>query len=221
MKCKTPTIVKIFIFSALITVCSTAKSQNNEFIVGSMLGFYGIHIEGDIDNIYSPSNGTIWGTGGISFGLNVKRYFSNHIYGALEMRYIRKGNTFEFINPYGLPSFVTIKLDYIEMPLLVGFKINLKKKYLLAETGIVFARMISSKMEVSEFYGWDPAAEMNNFRKNDFSWVANIKYPIIRNEKLLLGFRFSYSLFSIHTTYKLYNMDYGIEIYYLFNRNVK
>ncbi len=197
-----------------------AKSQNREFIVGSMVGFYGIHIEGGIKEMYSPSNGTISGTGGLSIGFNVKRNFSKNIYGVFDLRYIRKGSIFEFLNPYGMQAFVSIKLDYIEIPLLIGFKINLKKKYLFTESGFAYGKMISSKMLVSEFYGWDPSSKNNNFKENDFSWVGGLKYPLIKSEKLLLGFRFSYSLSSIHSDYKLYNMDYGIEIYYLFNKNL-
>lgn len=34
-------------------------SQNRDFIVGSMIGFYRIHIEGDIKDVYSPSNGEL------------------------------------------------------------------------------------------------------------------------------------------------------------------
>jgi len=75
-------------------------------------------------------------------------------------------------------------------------------------------------MLVSDFKRWDVTDKLNNFKENDLSWVANIKYPIIKNEKLLIGFHFSYSLMSIHNYYKLYNMDYGVELYYLFNRNV-
>lgn len=89
---------------------------------------------------------------------------------------------------------------------------------MFAESGLAYAKMLSSKMLASEFYGWDPSLKLNKFKKNDFSWVGGLKYPLIKSEKLLLGFRFSYSLSSIHSDYKLHNMDYGIEIYYLFNQ---
>jgi len=200
---------------------SVTISQNREFIVGGMVGFYGIHIEGDIADMYSDSNGTFWGTGGLSLGLNVKHNFSKSIYGAFEIRYIRKGSLYEFISNVGTQAYESIRLDYIELPLLFGFKINLKKKYLLAETGFAYARLINSRMLVSELNRWDYSEKLNHFKQNDLSWVANIKYPIIKSEKFLLGFRFTYSLLSIHSIYKLYNMDYGVELYYLFNRNVK
>lgn len=221
MNCQTHTLTRIFILCALILSFKTGLAQNKEFTTGIFAGFYGIHIEGDIDYMYSLTDGNIWGTGGLSFGFNVRHYFSDHIYGAFDLRYIQKGSIFEFLNPYGLPAYVTIKLHYIEIPILAGFKINLKKKYLLAETGLAYGRMFSSKMSVSEYYSWDPSSKMAEFKKNDFSWVANIKYPVIRSKKLLVGFRFSYSLASIHKVYNLHNMDYGVEVYYLFNNNIK
>ncbi|MFH0866299.1 MAG: hypothetical protein V1904_08890 [Bacteroidota bacterium] len=63
---------------------SVIKSQNREFIAGPLIGFYGIHINGDIQEMYSPVNGTVWGTGGLSSGFNVKHFFSKNLYGTLE-----------------------------------------------------------------------------------------------------------------------------------------
>lgn len=201
----------------LLTTISYARSQDRAFIVGTMIGFYGIHIQGDISDVYSSTSGTFWGTGGLSFGLNVKRDISDKTYGAFELRYIRKGSLYEFITDYGIPAYESIKLDYIEFPFIIGLKINLPKKFLFLEAGLAYARLMNSKMLVSELNRWDPSSTVDNFKKDDLSCVANLKYPIIKNNKLLIGFRFTYSLMSIHTIYNLYNMDYGVELYYLFN----
>ena len=195
------------------------KSQNKAFIAGAFIGFYGIEIKGQIKDMYSP--GKISGKGGFSFGFNVKRDFSKKFYGALEMRYIQKGSINTIITYAGSQSWEAIHLGYIEVPLSVGLKIKLKKKQLYFESGLAYARMIISKMMLSPSNYWDCSAKINNFKRNDISWVAALKYPILKNEKLVLGLRYSYSLFTIHSLYKLYNMDYGIELYYLFNRNVK
>jgi len=133
--------------------------------MGAMIGFYGIHIEGDVAHLYSSSNGTFWGTGGLSAGLNVKRNFSKNIYGAFEIRYIRKGGLYEFISNIGLQAYETIKLQYIEFPIIFGFKANLKIKYLLVETGLAYARLINSKMMVSDFIRWDVTDKLNNFQR--------------------------------------------------------
>jgi outer membrane protein with beta-barrel domain len=205
----------------IFTINSSTISQNRDFIVGSIIGLYGVHIEGEIMEVYSSSNGELSGPCGLSIGLNVKRNFSNNIFGAFELRYISKGSIFEFISNYGTPIYEVIRLNYIEIPILFGTKINLGKKYLLFETGLSYARWINSKMLVSDLKKWDTSGEISNFKENDISWIANLKYPIAKSEKLLLGLRFSYSLLSIHSVYKLYNMNYGIEFYYLFNRKIK
>ncbi len=204
----------------LFTVNFYAQSQNKEFIVGAAIGIYGIHITGDVYKMYSQTSGEFSGTGGYSIGVNVKRYFSKNTFSEFELRYIRKGSIYEFITSVGTVAYESIQLDYIEIPALVGFNINLKKKYLLFETGLAYARMIASDMLVSELNEWDVSPKLNNFKPNDFLLVAGLKYPVIKNEKLLVGCRFSYSLISIHSVYNLHNLDYGIELYYLFNRRV-
>jgi hypothetical protein len=213
---------RILIFSILMVYFyssgSSAHAQNKRFIAGSMVGFYGIHIQGDIREMYSSTNGIIWGTGGYSFGLNVKRYFGNSFYGGLELRYMRKGSLFEFITSHGTQGFESIKLDYIEIPLVAGIVLQLKRKYLLIESGIAYARLFKARMLVNDFNQWDPSPKINQLKKNDFPLVVNLKYPVTHDGKLLLGFRFSYSLSSIHSYYQLYNMNYGVELYYLFNK---
>jgi len=204
-----------YLIIILLIISSVAKSQNREFIIGSLIGFYGIENKGEIKDMYSQSNGKVWGTGGISAGLNVKHGFSKNSYGALEIRYIRKGSIYEFISSTGMGASESIHLNYFEIPLSFGLTIKLKKKYLLFEAGLAYARMFSSKMVISSLNPWDYSSKLTGFKRNDISYVANIKYPVIRNEKLLLGCRFSYSLLTIHSLYKLYNMDYGVELYYL------
>ena len=142
-------LILVFIF-VFVSTNSVIISQNKDFVVGAAIGFYGVHIEGDINEMYSSSNGTFWGHGGLSIALNVKRDFTKNMYGTFELRAIQKGSIYEFVSPYGTQAFEVIKLRYIEIPLLIGVKINLKKKYLLAETGFAYARMISSKMLVND-----------------------------------------------------------------------
>jgi len=211
--------MKLFCISLFLTysITSVIIAQNKEFIVGSVIGFYGVENKGDIKYMYSKTNGTISGTGGLSFGLNISRNFSKIYYSALELRYMRKGSIYTFITSYGTRSWEAIKLDYVEIPFIAGLKINIKKKPLFVGTGFAYARLFSSKVLVSDLNKWDSSIEETNFKKNDISWVANLKYPINKSGKLLTGLRFSHSLFSIHSLCKLYNMDYGVELYYLFN----
>ena len=158
----------------LFVLSTDLQSQNKEFIVGGMIGFYGIHIEGDVKQLYSSSNGTFWGTGGFSTGLNVKYNFSKSIFGAFEMRYSKKGGLYEFISNVGLQAYESIKLQYIEFPVLFGINANLKKRYLLIETGLAYSRLINAKLLVSDFKRWDVSEKLDNFKENDLSWIANL-----------------------------------------------
>ncbi len=194
---------------------SFVRSQSKDFVVGALIGFYGIENKGDIRDLYYPLyNGSISGNGGLSCGLNVKHDIAKSIYGALELRYCRKGSIYEYLLTNGVQTFHALRLDYIEMPVAVGLKIKLKSKTMFFETGVAYARLFASRMKMGETHN---AVQQNNFKPADISWIANLKYPIIKSEKLLVGLRFSYSLFSIHPLYKLYNMDYGVDFYYLFN----
>ena len=210
----------IFLFPALM-MASGVRSQNKEFIMGSVIGFYGIENTGDIKEMYPQSHGNISGTGGLSAGLNVRHDLSKNIYAALEIRYIRKGSIKTIITNDGSRSWEAIKLDYVEIPFLTGLTISTKKKPLFIETGFAYARLFSPRVSINSLNPWDSSAEQTHFKKNDISWVAGLKFPIIKSRKLLAGLRFSHSLFTIHSFCKLYNMDYGVEFYYLFNRNMK
>jgi len=217
MNAKTYFCMVILLFS----VNTAVISQNKDFVMGAFMGFYGIENRGDIKDMYSNINGNISGTGGLSFGINVKHDFSKNIFGALELRYIRKGSIKTILTSTGSRSWESIRLDYIEAPLLAGIKINTKKKPYFIETGFAYARLFKARVLVSELNEWNTSFEEKNFRKNDISWVASLKHPVNKSQKLVIGLRFSHSLFSIQSLCKLYNMDYGIEFYYLFNENLK
>lgn len=209
----------LFLFAFFI-ITSLGMSQEREFIVGSLIGFYGIHQMDEINSLYSNTGGTVGGTGDFSVGLNVRRAISEKAFLGFELRYIRKGSIYGFISSYNTQAYESIRLSYIEIPILLGYKIPIKSKYLITETGLAYARLISSKMEINELNPWDFSNNLDNFRNDEISWITNLKYPIIKSNKLLAGFRFSYSIASVHSQYSIYNMNYGIELYYLFNRNV-
>lgn len=205
----------IILFFLIINISS--KAQSKEFVAGASLGFYGIHINGEISEIYAPTHGIYWGTGGLSFGLNVKRDISNKTYALLEIRYSRKGSLYEFITNKSTQGYESIRLDYIELPILFGYKMDLKNKLLFFETGLSFSRLVYSKMEVNIYNWWDTSNKLSRLNKNDLSWIAHLKYPITKSNRLHLGFRFAYSIFSIHSDYKIHNMVYGLEFCYLLN----
>lgn len=202
--------------SVFILITSLVFAQNKAFDAGIFLGLNGIHIEGQNEVLYNSSDGKIWGAGGISAGLSVKRNFSKSFYWAFNLQYIRKGSVYEFVNTYGRPDFELIKLDYAELPFFIGYRKALKKRFMYLQMGASVAKLLNSKKIISAFnYGRD-VSMFDNFKDFDHSVIAAFKISSNRKERLMYGFRVERSFLSIHEVYKLYNFDYGIELSYFF-----
>jgi len=182
------------------------------FHPGLLLNFNGIHLEGENENYWKQESGVIWGTGGVSYGAFVTSDLGRYITGAFELRYVRKGGLYEYSNDYGQRDFENLKLRYLEFPILVGYKGNEKLKF---ESGIAFAKLIYAEILYEELTMRLKKPDAGNFKTDDISWIGNVKYRITKGNNLFAGFRFSYSLLSIHRDYKLYNMDFGLELNYV------
>lgn len=202
-------------FIILISGSSILNAQSPGFIGGLLLNFNGIQIEGEKEQYWNSTNGGIAGAGGISVGAFVKREILKNVYGIFELRYIQKGSIYEFSNQYGNKTLELLKLHYMEIPVLIGFNLRAKKKPVYFETGLAFSRMFKSKLAFSKLVERIKTPNADKFKNNDFSLIADIKFPINCRQNLLLGFRAEYSLFSIHEYYKLHNLDYGVELNYL------
>lgn len=199
-----------FLFATIVV------AQKKGFDASIFLGFNGIHIEGDNEVLYNSNNGTIWGTGGLSAGLEIKREFSKKFYWKFDLRYIRKGSIYEFNNSLGVQDFESIKLDYAELPVLVGYRYYIGKRYLYLEIGAAVGKLLNSKKLVSDYsYGKDISL-FDQFKDYDYSVLGTVNFSVNRKEKMLLGLRVARSFLSIHEVYKLYNFDYGIELSYHF-----
>lgn len=190
-------------------------AQEHVFRPGILLNFNGIEIRGENNIYWTSSNGTIWGTGGISFGGFVTYDTYKKITGTLELRYSRKGSLYEFVNDWGQRDFESLKLFYIEMPVLIGVKGKTKNWEYNFETGFGLARLLNSELLFNELTERIKTPNAANFKKYDISWIADFKSYIEKSKTLLLGFRFEYSIMSIHNTYNLHNLVYGIELNYL------
>ena len=149
----------------------------------------------------------------------VKGEFTNKIYSTLEFRFINKGSIYEYINDYSTQSFETIFLNYIELPILLGYKIKPHKRIYYIDIGFAYAKMISSNINANDLLRRLGTPNANAFKNYDVSWIASLKFPLTEKwmNNLLLGIRMSRSILSIHQYYKLYNFDYGIELDYVFN----
>ena len=196
-------------------------SQKITFEGGVILGIYGVDIKGDKEGFWDydyKKSGIL----GISAGPFVKCNFTPGTYGVLELRYIKKGTTFGYINQYFTQSFETIKFDYIEIPVLIGKRIvdntDFRKIDFSFETGFAFAKLYSSRLGYMELTRRTNSVSLSGFKNFDVSWVVQIKFPyrIVKKERLMVGLRMERSLVTIHNKYKLYNFDYGVELNYVF-----
>jgi len=198
-------------------------AQKLSFEGGVTFGVYGVDFKGEEERLWGDDfekSGIL----GISAGPFVRCYFTADFYGVIELRYSQKGSTFGFINQNFTQSFETIRLDYTEIPFLVGSKNQVifssgNKADLYIESGFVFSKLVSSRLKDHEETRRVNTPSVSGFKNYDFSWVIQLKSPyrIKRNEQIQLGLRMEHSIITIHTRYKLYNFDYGLELNYLFN----
>ncbi|MBI9067261.1 MAG: outer membrane beta-barrel protein [Salinivirgaceae bacterium] len=208
-------IILIFNFYSVLIYC-----QPRNFIGGIFFNANGIQIEGNNSSIYwQNSNGSIMGGGGLSTGLSVKHYLLNWYYFNIELRYIQKGSVFAYLDPYATPYSEFLRLNYMELPISFGYQLNTKKTKYFIESGFAYAKLFSSKGNINEFVNRYGKINAEYFKDYDISWFSSLKFPVNRKSKenLLLGLRFSYSLFTIHEYYNLKNMVYGLQLDYIFN----
>lgn len=124
-------------------------AQPRKFVGGLLLNFNGIEFKGSSSQFWNSSRNTvsIEGTLGSSIGMFVNRNFNKEAYSRLELRYIEKGSIYEYLDEYGLLRFETIDLNYIEIPLLLGYKFKSHKRTIYLEGGLAYANLFSSNID--------------------------------------------------------------------------
>jgi hypothetical protein len=208
-------IIIIFNLFSLVTYC-----QPRNFIGGMFFCANGVQIEGgNSSNYWYNSNGSIFGGGGLSTGLSVKHYLKNWYYFNIDLRYIQKGSLFTYFDQNTSQYTEFLRLNYMEIPISFGYQLNTKKTKYFIESGFAYAKLFSSKGNINEFVNRYGNINAEYFKDYDISWFSSLKTPVNRKSKknLLLGLRFSYSLFTIHEYYDLKNMVYGLQLDYIFN----
>ncbi len=207
-------IILFFNFHAVLLFC-----QPHHFIGGIFFNVNGIHLEGDNDIYWQNSNGIMLGAGGLSGGLSVKHYLHKKYYTNFEIRFIQKGSVYEYLNQYSTRSFESLRLNYIELPVSMGYTFQIYKRNLNFESGFAYAKLFSSEKKINEYADLTNISNAEFFKGYDISWFTCFKYPINKKgkENLLFGLRFSYSPFTIHEYDKLKTMVYGLQMDYIFN----
>jgi hypothetical protein len=148
-----------------------------------------------------------------STGIYVKRNFYKNLYGTFELRYSQKGNS----NKLNRDGVVSVRLNYLETPLLFGYSLNTKKNKVYFELGLALGQLINSNIDYGNMIEF--AKVIDDFNRNELCLVFSTKTHLRSKENIHIGFRISYSEFfySIHNYYYLANLVYGLEINYLIN----
>jgi len=188
----------IFFLGAYSIFCQ--GQLQNHFIGGVFFNANGIHVEGENNNFWQNSGGTIWGGGGLSTGLYVKRYLHKKTYLDLEIRYIQKGSVYDYINQYSAQSHKVLRLNYLELPVLIGYMLKTNKNKYFIESGIACARLFSSKLNILDFVNSSGYINAEDFKDYDLSWISTFKFPLNKKKQTQTSFWYSFLIFdSINT----------------------
>lgn len=212
--------MKLFYSTSLFLILCfyslNAFARKDPFGASVFIGVNGIQFEGNTNQFWENNNGTIWGGGGLSAGGQVHASLGKSVYFGFGLCYTQKGSIYEYTSDFGSPVHEFCRLNYIEAPVIIGVNGKVNNRKIKFETGIAYGKMFLSSLSIAEMSNRFTNTKMENFKTNDLSWIAAIKLPlkIMKKEKLWIGLRSSYSLFSIHEYYKLRNFVYGIELSY-------
>ncbi|NQU85061.1 MAG: outer membrane beta-barrel protein [Mariniphaga sp.] len=163
-------------FVILLSFLSNLKAQNSDFVGGLLLNFNGIQIEGEKEQYWDSTNGSIGGAGGTSVGAFVKREFNKNWYGVFELRFIQKGSIYEFANQFGNRALELLRLNYMEIPVLVGYEISTNKKPIYFEAGLAYSRMFKSDLKFQKLIERFKTPNVENYKNSDISLIADLKF---------------------------------------------
>ena len=115
--------VQILFANIIITLfyIPNIEAQNDFFSCGGSFGVNRVEIKGNRAKLRS-SNVDLGGALGVSAGAFVRLDLIQNKYLNIEIRYIKKGSVFEFKRPISFNQ--TILFNYVEIPVLLGFKSN-------------------------------------------------------------------------------------------------
>lgn len=177
-------LVIIFIFGIFLFI-KPLNAQN--FHGGPLLGFSATQVDGEAQSGFNKF--------GIVVGGFVNLKLSEPLKAQFELKYIQKGSR-KTANP-NAGDYTTWKivLNYVEMPLLLKYSINEKRKKLknfVPEAGIAVSYL--TNYSYTDAYG--PFFNLQDiYKKFDYNVIAGISYKL--NEKLSFNLKYSYSILSI------------------------
>jgi hypothetical protein len=172
---------RAFVFICILLNSILGLSQERVFNTGIIGGLTTAQIHGDAIGGFNKI--------GFNFGGFVNVDLRNSFSAEFDMYFINKGSR---KNPSKWDrSYWSIRLNYIEVPILLRYKY----KKITAELGLAFGRMINQKFLAN---GRKYTADSQRyFNKNEFSGIAGFQYQMKSN--LSLNLRYSQSLWKVRS----------------------
>lgn len=198
MPMRSPTMQLLLIFAMLIV----SPLFGQHFKAGFAVGLAATQVDGDGHSGYNKAGPII--------GIWVSRNFGGNLFARYELRYIQKGS---YAKTADDGTYYRIRLHYIEMPLLIGYRFINGFNAIAGLSGGYLAEAREMN-EMGEF----PPEDISAFRKYEFAGLAGIEYNY--SERWAFGALYSYSILPIrpfegNITYRLQRGQYNnvLELY--------
>jgi len=174
----------VFLFGSATSSFAQQNETNRKFYSGVLFGLNTSQITGDdLAGYDKPS---------FCFGAFVKRKFGERMSLLMELSYLPKGSRKNISPKDSVPTFYSLKLRYIEIPLM--FQYTIKSKFTL-EVGPSVGVLLSFSEE--DIFG-DLSGNYSTreqFKRTDISFNAGINYAI--TEKWTFSLRSANSMFPV------------------------
>ena len=185
------TLTKSLFILLSICIFNTLVAQENKASV--ILGACASQIHGDRLGGYNKLGYTI--------GVSVERELQNNLVFQPEIIFNKRGSSTSSKDFYDY----TITLKYLDIPILLGYKIN---NLFTSQTGLSFGRLISSSDSFSN-------SEYDSIKNLDYRLMAGIEYNAL--EKISIKMRYAISLVNIGKTGNLQNDSVDFLFLFYFN----
>ncbi len=188
--------MKNYILLGLLFLGVLSQTIAQRFDAGFVAGFAATQVDGDSHSGYNKI--------GPIAGIWLGHRLSSVLYSRMELRYIQKGSYAKKTDDGSSTSFYRMRLNYFEIPLLVGYRLGNGFNPLVGLSG---GYLIKAK-EMNE-YGLLPAEDIQKFRKVEFAGLLGIDYN--KSEHWAFSLIYTYSLFPVrpHNSSVTYRWNRG------------
>jgi opacity protein-like surface antigen len=180
----------LFVFLLIVSLNSYAQ----KFRGGILAGFNASQVDGDTYSGYNKF--------GLAFGAYTSTDITDKISFELQIRFMQKGARKKVTNLD--PSIYISRLNYIEIPVLIGFKINERISF---NIGPGFGYLFNYSEEDED--GKLTSAEAISFKAFELSGIGGIRYKINKPFAINLGYSYSILPIANHPSNQTYYLNRG------------